>query len=119
MTGPRDPQRELVGTNRRELTALTAGILRLAGITSPDELPNAEAVCLARETPFSAADWEHALNCIGNRPHREALISVVAQMAAYSHITPLAAAEELIGDGIRPGLLSPHIPPPPEGNIST
>jgi hypothetical protein len=100
------------GVDRPTLSILAAGILGIAA--RPESQMTAEAARVARETMFSAADWQPALDRIGDRPHRAELIRVIADASSHTHTAPDRIARELLGDETHPGLLSPYIPNPPQ-----
>lgn len=57
---------------------------------------NEEAVRLAQSTPFSYSDWAEALDIIGERPGREALIGAARDLAIINGGSASWAAGELV-----------------------
>ena len=49
---------------------------------------------LARETTYTADEWEHALNALGDRA--DGLLATVKGVAARQGFTPLAAVQAVL-----------------------
>lgn len=68
----------------------------------------ADAAALARESPYTVADWQHALNLLGSRA--DELILAVKDCAARLGAAPYAAASQVLAL-MPPGRVPDHLNP--------